>query len=237
MTGTLFPADTITLFTRWLLLIALFSTAQFSGYLPLELYFGIHFICTEIYIKECNHQSGISRLFHLFTATGMYGVMINQSPVIKIIPLEFFYVLFFSGLFCALFVKYIFKVQSMNAWSWFFVLYEITGLVCASAFSLFGYALIESALFYHIVWWALYPLYGTIIGKVRNNFFLKYLLISVAVNILFGLLIFIPIANSRMFLLENIILFGNLHITISFALSSGQPAFINTFFGRIIKKS
>ena len=217
-------------------LLGTFLLTQYTTNLPMAVFFGVHFVFSELYTGKLGTRSQLVFWSRALTVSATYVLCCAALPEFAWMPRNLLLaalVLGFAGLGVAL------LRSSAEGPLWArpelrLIAYEAIGVPFALALPSTGRSELTDIIFVHLVWWFLYPLprfFGA--GRVRAPAQLgRYLGLTFAIT--FGFFIFTPAA--RIFdvgfppwaLLS--ILTGNIHITLSFALSAANPAWIRLLF-------
>lgn len=209
----------------WFVLILLFSISYWTPYFPLEIFFGVHFVFSEIYLQQFRKISNLQRLFRYIITISIYLILVGPSKYLSWIPIH---ILYFSISLSLLFLIWI-AVRDKNKLSWNLVTYEAMG-------SLFVFLLppanilLINVLYFHLFWWILYSF------KELSFSWNKKLLFFCAINLGLPAIIFIFTPYPKFFNVSTTtweginLLNGLLHITLALVISKSNPDILNRFF-------
>ncbi len=214
----------------WFLVLALIAVAQFTPYLPISVFFGFHFIFSEIYTERFADHDPAIKWFRILTNFSIYSLLLHGAPAIGWIPFSFLYLCLMVGCIGLLYLA----LRARNdSELWFLLGYELVG----AAFAIFlppNRPQLSDIIFYHLIWWFIFPL-----RRMRGKELFSYLFLTVSITGVFFL--FTPSANVKPIPLSVLgyysIVSGNIHIALSFMLSISNPEWINRIFHPHLKFS
>ena len=216
--------------------LVLFGTLMTRYNFPdIFFYFGLHHAITETYLMSSSKNLGarnwgplvMSRfLINIFT----YGIILRHDPLMRFLPAPVLACGFAASFF--LFFYFLLRKQSPLLWPERMnqCLFEITG-IGVILFSLFSNFTFTQVIFYHFVLWTFLPL-PKIAGE-GHRAVLRYSVSTIALMAVFFLLT--PAGGNHFNMSQSqldrqIVLWGYVHITASFALSSFNPQWIIKWF-------
>lgn len=211
----------------WLVLIALFSIVQWTPIFIMPVYFGIHFILSEIYNGKWINSKTI-RFLRWSSSTCLYLLCNRFVSPISSLPMGPLWAIFGAsvlGLGCVV-ISGSFNRQE-RAHGLGIVVYEFIGVIGVLSLLAVPHTY-RDVLTLHTIWWLIYPF-----EKLRGVYLWKYLFITVATTAIF--FVITPAAHTGYSVsLESLfrtgLFLGNIHITLSFVTSPSNPQWIKRLF-------
>jgi len=239
-------ANSPTMFVvRLVFLTGLFAIAQFTPYLPIALYFGVHFVLTEVYGQDFYRSNFLERCLHLLSSSSVYALFVHRLEPFNRVPKELYVGLFVAALAGLVFCHFRNRNAGLGRETKNSLKPLIAYEACAVIFLIWGPrhdTQLANIIFYHVAWWAIYPLKKPfeqllirrpdLSKKSLKSNEAIYIYTTVAIS---AALYLMMVQNDRYLLgvlTQDLVLWGNVHITISFALSSSHPDFINRLFDK-----
>lgn len=216
--------------------VLLAGALLYQFHFPIVIYFAIHHAFNEVYMME-RTVDGFRRpswkvfrasavAFHLFA----YGMILHQQAVLAQLPIAFYC----AGLALSL-VAYLYGlsrvVHELDRKTLIdFALFDAGILLLAGLSMIYRFSFAQVIL-YHFLYWTFYPL-GKMMNGPRQGLWQYGALTMVAIAFFYALspMSFLESAMSVKEFTHQFVMWGYVHITVSFILSTTQPAWINRFF-------
>jgi hypothetical protein len=207
----------------WLILLSLFSLAQFTKFMPMEIFFGIHFLFSEIYSSQFRGMSFQTTSLRTVANICTYSLLMRSAPSFSWIPSSILIAALVAS--CGWLVVNALRAEKRREIGWL-ALYECVGALFAIFLPVGRQQLID-IIFYHLIWWFIFPL-KAMPKKNIARYALETSLITAAFLLLTPASFFGP-NDFRAWTFYGT-MSGNLHITLSFAISLANPFWINAIF-------
>jgi hypothetical protein len=217
---------------RAILLVILFCVAQYSPWLNMPVYFGLHFLFTEIYAKPLFQNSGLGRFFHYLCCIGIYCFFCRSLVPFSLVPSAVYLAIYTCGLIglgSQFFInkKHSSDVITSNLGSLFF--YEVSG-VLFFLIPMQHNTPLASIIFYHVCWWIIYPAIRLLNKEIVFTKWFRFSEVLAVVTAFVAVVFLARNGTYFRYFKDDILFWGNIHITLSFVLSASNPRLINRIF-------
>lgn len=203
---------------RLFALLGTFALANYTRHLPMGLFFGVHFVFSELYTGELRAEGLLPFFSRALTVSATYLLCCAGLPEFASLPR--------AALLAALLFGFAGLALSGRRHLGLLA-YEAVGVPFALLLPQLGRSQLTDIIFVHLVFWFLYPL-----RRLRGQALVRYLAITAGLTGAF--FAFTPasglfdIGFPAWALLAT--LTGNVHITLSFALSASNPGWVRALF-------